>query len=116
MPAVEVRILGAIEIVAGGEVAAMSSARARTVLAALALRPGVLVHSDDLVDMAWGGTPPRTAPNQLQIAVHRIRRAFAPAGVDPQALLVTQPAGCREDHKSVARGCAAAPARSSDRV
>ncbi|WP_089251796.1 AfsR/SARP family transcriptional regulator [Asanoa hainanensis] len=95
MPAVEVRILGAVEIVADGVVAALTSAPARTVLAALALRSGVLVQVDDLVDMVWGAAPPRTAVNQLQIAVHRIRRAFAPAGLNPQVLLATHPAGYR---------------------
>ncbi len=46
MTGVEVRILGAVEIVAGGVVAALSSAPARTVLATLALRSRRVPRAD----------------------------------------------------------------------
>ncbi|MCP2327667.1 DNA-binding SARP family transcriptional activator/tetratricopeptide (TPR) repeat protein [Hamadaea flava] len=93
MEQVEVRILGPVRIAGADGVNPVSSPRARTVLAALALRHDQVVSVDELVEAAWGGKAPRTAANQVQIAIFRLRQAFVGAGADAHAAIVTHPNG-----------------------
>ncbi len=48
--------------------------RLRTLLTALALRPGRLTAPDVLIDEVWADTPPQDAPAALQALVGRLRR------------------------------------------
>ncbi|NUO56610.1 MAG: tetratricopeptide repeat protein [Hamadaea sp.] len=91
MGQVEVRILGPVRITAADAATPIRSVRARGVLAALALRADSVVSVDELIDVVWGPAAPRTAANQLQIAVFRLRQTLAEYGVDPQAALITHP-------------------------
>ncbi|MFJ6393572.1 BTAD domain-containing putative transcriptional regulator [Streptomyces sp. NPDC091972] len=69
------RILGVAQAVGDdGGVIPLRGARLRTLLAALALRPGRTVGSGTLVDEVWGEDPPQDAPAALQALVGRLRR------------------------------------------
>lgn len=71
------RILGATEAYDDeGSPVHIGGARLRTVLTALALRPGRAVGVDTLVDEVWGAGPPADAPAALQALVGRLRRAL----------------------------------------
>lgn len=98
----EIRVLGPVRIAVDDNVAAIPSVRARTVLAVLALRHNSVVSVDELIDVAWGDAAPRTAANQLQIAVFRLRQALAAGGVDAHSALVTHPTGYQLNTTAVA--------------
>jgi len=50
--------------------------RLRTLLTALALRPGRVTTPDTLIDEVWSDTPPHDAPAALQALIARLRRAL----------------------------------------
>ncbi|MFJ9816196.1 BTAD domain-containing putative transcriptional regulator [Streptomyces sp. NPDC101151] len=50
--------------------------RLRTLLTALALRPGRTTTPETLIDEVWADTPPRDAPAALQALVARLRRTL----------------------------------------
>lgn len=52
------------------------SPRERAVLAALVLRAGRPVTTDELADALWGDEPPETWPKQLQASIGRVRTAI----------------------------------------
>jgi predicted ATPase/DNA-binding SARP family transcriptional activator len=69
-----IRLLGAIRI--AGAPRALTGAKARTVLAALALRIGHVVPVDQLIDDLWGDDDsPLTARNTVQVYISAVRRA-----------------------------------------
>jgi predicted ATPase/DNA-binding SARP family transcriptional activator len=53
----------------------------RAVLEMLALRPGTLVQSSELVDALWGDNPPRSAAKALQIYISSLRRFLPPLAI-----------------------------------
>ncbi|MEU0950625.1 BTAD domain-containing putative transcriptional regulator [Streptomyces canus] len=84
------RILGVTEAADDhGAGIPLGGPRVRTLLAALALRPGRTVSSEVLIDEVWGEGPPQDAPAALQALVGRLRRAV---GKDA---IVSGPAGYR---------------------
>ncbi|MFJ9543411.1 AfsR/SARP family transcriptional regulator [Streptomyces sp. NPDC101225] len=50
--------------------------RLRTLLTALALRPGRVTTPDTLIDEVWSNAPPHDAPAALQALIARLRRAL----------------------------------------
>jgi DNA-binding SARP family transcriptional activator/ABC-type transporter Mla MlaB component len=56
--------------------------RQRALLALLLLHANQVVSGDVIVDLLWGGEPPRTATNTLQTHVVRLRQALGRAGHD----------------------------------
>jgi predicted ATPase/DNA-binding SARP family transcriptional activator len=54
----------------------------RAVLEMLALRPGTLVQSSELVDALWGDKPPRSAAKALQIYISSLRRFLPPMAIE----------------------------------
>lgn len=95
MSGLGIRILGSVEFVVGGVAVPVASAPARAVLSVLALRANTVVTTSDLIDLVWAERPPRTAANQVQIAIFRLRRAIGPGGRDPQTVLQTLSGGYR---------------------
>ena len=76
-------VLGPIEARdADGAALRLPAGRARTVLALLCLSPGRVVSRDRLIDLAWNGAPPTSAPTRLHGFVSELRRAL-PAGPEP---------------------------------
>lgn len=67
-----VRILGPVDVVAGGVVRPVRGLRRKALLAVLALRAGEIVSVDRLTDVVWGDRPP--AANTVQTHVSALRR------------------------------------------
>jgi DNA-binding SARP family transcriptional activator len=71
---VEFRLLGPLEVEQDGRVLAVGGRRQRPLLAVLLLHANTVVPRDRLIDAVWGETPPETAANALQVAVHALRK------------------------------------------
>jgi predicted ATPase/DNA-binding SARP family transcriptional activator len=72
---VHIGILGPLEVRAGpGHPVEVAGARLRRLLLRLALDPGRVVTSGQLVDAVWDEHPPAGAANALQALVSRLRR------------------------------------------
>jgi DNA-binding SARP family transcriptional activator len=68
-------VLGPLEVRAGsGHRVEVAGARLRRLLLRLALEPGRVVTSGQLVDAVWEERPPPGAANALQALVSRLRR------------------------------------------
>jgi predicted ATPase/DNA-binding SARP family transcriptional activator len=90
MDQVRIGMLGPLEVYdSDGGAVQVPGARLRTLLIALALNPGRLVPTAQLIDAIWGDQPPATAGNSLQALVSRLRRAL------PDGLIESEPAGYR---------------------
>ncbi|MCR6485600.1 tetratricopeptide repeat protein [Amycolatopsis sp. OK19-0408] len=74
---VELRVLGAVEVVAGGTRFDVGHARQRDVLAVLLLDVGRVVPVDRIVDRVWGDRPPQQPRNSLYAYVSRLRGVLA---------------------------------------
>ena len=85
--ALDIRLLGQLELLVDGRLLALGGARQRALFALLALRAGELVTGDRLIDDLWGDEATANAPNALAAVVARLRKVL------PDGLLVTQPAG-----------------------
>jgi predicted ATPase/DNA-binding SARP family transcriptional activator len=86
---VEFRVLGSLEVVAGGQPLDLGTPRQRTLLGLLLVQAGGAVSHDRLVEDLWDGDPPATARHTLQGYVHRLRRTL---GADAWRL-TTRPPG-----------------------
>ena len=87
---VRVSVLGEIALCrAGSGLAAVPGARARLLLAALALHPGRSRSAQGLIEDIWGEQPPRAPMNALHTQVSRLRSAL------PDGALEVGPAGYR---------------------
>jgi DNA-binding SARP family transcriptional activator/ABC-type transport system substrate-binding protein/streptogramin lyase len=72
----EVRVLGPLEVVAGGVSIPIGGGRQRKLLAILLLHANQFVSSDRLIDDLWGDDPPETAPKALQGYVSQLRKTL----------------------------------------
>ncbi|MGH9251831.1 MAG: AfsR/SARP family transcriptional regulator, partial [Acidimicrobiales bacterium] len=83
-------MLGMLEVLDSNGVAVrVAGARLRALLIALALTPGKLVSTAQLVDAVWGDKPPAGAANAMQALLSRLRRTLPGAAID------SHPAGYR---------------------
>ncbi len=90
----QLRLLGPVELVAGGRAVDCGPARQRTVLAALGADAGRLVPQDALIARVWGDAPPAGVRSGLNRYVPRQRRVLHAAGAPgPAAGLVSRPGG-----------------------
>ncbi|MFE3517544.1 BTAD domain-containing putative transcriptional regulator [Streptomyces sp. NPDC059166] len=62
--------------------------RRQAILVALALRPGVLVSQDQLLDSVWGDNPPGTGRSVLPSYVYALRRVLDAPGEGPGKSLI----------------------------
>ncbi len=76
----EFRILGPLDVRAGGRALDLGGARQRRVLAALLLNPDRAVPLSLLIEAAWDDDPPATAPRQVQNRVAALRKVLTRAG------------------------------------
>jgi len=81
------RVLGSLEVRDGEEPVAFGSAKQRALLALLLLNANRVVSRDRLIDELWGGLPPETAVQSLQVYVSRLRKLL------PPGTLLTRPPG-----------------------
>ncbi len=73
-PVLEFQILGPLEVSADGTPIPLGGPRQRALLAALLLRAGRVVPTEQLVDELYGAEPPRTATTSLQNGIGQLRR------------------------------------------
>jgi DNA-binding SARP family transcriptional activator len=78
--ALDVRLLGPLEVVLSGAPVAVGGAKPRALLACLALHNGEVVSVDGLVDALWGEQAPESAAHAIQVYVSQLRKALGPAG------------------------------------
>src|SRR4051812_39410483 len=72
----EIRLLGALELVAAGRSVDLGPAKQRTLLAATAFDVGRPVGVDALIDRIWDDRPPAEARSVLHTYVARVRRVL----------------------------------------
>ena len=91
----EIRILGPLEVVAGGDPVDLPSGKARLLLAALVVHANQVVSTDRLFEFLWQGQPPESAANTLQTYVSHLRRSLEPDRTPRQRsrLLITREPG-----------------------
>jgi DNA-binding SARP family transcriptional activator len=77
-PMAELRALGPIEAVVGGELVDLGAPKQRALLALLVSRVGQPVPVDVMVEELWTGHPPPSAIISLQAYVANLRRALEP--------------------------------------
>jgi DNA-binding SARP family transcriptional activator/tetratricopeptide (TPR) repeat protein len=82
---VEFRLLGPVEVYAGGQPVRLGRPQQRAVLAVLAVEAGRAVPADTLVDRIWDTMPPREVRGVLHSHVSRIRRVLT--DIDPLVTL-----------------------------
>ena len=85
------RILGPLEVVVDGAPIELRGRKQRALLALLLLRANEIVPADVLIEELWGGTPPETAANTLQVYISQLRKALAVEN----GILATQGPGYR---------------------
>lgn len=85
----EIRILGPVELRAGGRRNGLRSDKERCALAALALDVGRPVSLDHLAERLWD-EPPLTARQSLHTYISRLRRALAETGAGGDVPQITQ--------------------------
>ena len=79
----ELRLLGPVDLVAGGRTVPAGPPQRRAVLAALAVDAGRPVTAETLVDRVWGDEAPERARRALHAHVTRLRRLLDEAGAEP---------------------------------
>lgn len=79
-PGLDLRLLGPLQVTAGGVNVAIGSPKQRVVLAMLAL--GERTRVDELVEELWCGSPPASVAITLQTLVSRLRRTLQRAGTE----------------------------------
>lgn len=85
------RILGPLAVTVGGRPLDIGSARQRTILALLLVRPGRIIATDDLVETVWNEKPPATARTQIAICIAALRKKFSAAGSDAEFIVTKHP-------------------------
>jgi len=83
--AVQIGILGPLEVRSGDETVDVAGSRLRRLLIRLALDAGRPVSGAALADAVWGDQPPADEANALQSLVSRLRRALGGAGLVGQS-------------------------------
>ena len=83
----EYRVLGPLEVRDGEESLPLAGAKQRALLALLLVHANHVLSRDRLIDELWGGEPPETAVQSLQVYVSRLRKLL------PADALLTRPPG-----------------------
>ncbi len=97
----EFRVLGPLEVAAGGRPSTPGSERRRTVLAVLLAAGGEVVASGQLVEAVWGSRPPPSIDSTLRSHLSRLRGELAAAEPGGAQLVVAEPGGYRLELGSV---------------
>lgn len=78
--AVEIRLLGALQVVRAGEFVPVRGKRRVALLAALAASPGFTASRDRLIDAVWGEALPRDPAHALESLVSQLRVGLGAIG------------------------------------
>ncbi|MCQ4213155.1 AfsR/SARP family transcriptional regulator, partial [Streptomyces longispororuber] len=81
-------VLGPVRAWRDGAQLPLGPVRQQAVLAVLALRQGLLVSREQLLDAVWGDEPPSTGHKVLPTYVYGLRRSLDEAGVGPAASVI----------------------------
>ncbi|MDX5456331.1 AfsR/SARP family transcriptional regulator [Micromonospora tulbaghiae] len=73
---VDIRALGHIEAYQAGAPVHIGPPKQRLILALLLNKMPQIVTMDSLIHSVWGDTPPASAPHNIHLYIHRIRRAL----------------------------------------
>ncbi len=93
MPALDIRMLGPVQVRVDGTPLVFGGPRVRALVARLLVDRGRMVGDDYLVAAVWGDRPPQDRAAGLQQSVHKVRRALRDAGLDGAAILRRESAG-----------------------
>ncbi|HEX4814644.1 MAG TPA: BTAD domain-containing putative transcriptional regulator [Nonomuraea sp.] len=85
----EFRVLGALEVTAGGRRLELGGTRQQIVLAMLILNAGHSVTIDRIVEAIYDDDPPATSRAQVQICISALRRLFSAYG-DAEMIVTTR--------------------------
>ncbi len=80
----EFKLLGPLEVTSGGRAISLGGQKQRALLALLLVRANEVVPRDRLIDGLWGDSPPGSAANALQVAVHGLRKALGSERIETQ--------------------------------
>lgn len=86
-PALELRVLGPLEVSRAGQPCAIGSPLQRRLLTALTIGAGATASTDQLISHLWGEDPPPAARNSLQSHVARLRSLVG------EGAILTRPPG-----------------------
>ncbi|QLY28032.1 BTAD domain-containing putative transcriptional regulator [Nocardia huaxiensis] len=95
--AADLRLLGAVELYAGGRPIALGGRQACAVLALLALNRGHTVTTERLVEEIWEGDAPQSATARLHVLMSKMRARLREQAVDRAVRVSTVGAGYRLD-------------------
>jgi DNA-binding SARP family transcriptional activator len=90
LAALDIRILGPLEVVVDGRAVALGGPRRAALLACLATRAGHVVSNDELVDAVWGDAAPAQAAATLRAHVSHLRNTLF---LDGRAVLTARSPG-----------------------
>jgi DNA-binding SARP family transcriptional activator len=88
---VEFRVLGPLEVTAGGQSLGLAGARTRAVLAMLLVHANQVIPSERLIQELWPGQAVDRAADSLQVRLSELRKALRAAGEADR--LATRPPG-----------------------
>ncbi|WP_051723631.1 BTAD domain-containing putative transcriptional regulator [Micromonospora chokoriensis] len=75
---VRIDVLGPLVVRRGGRSVTIATSAQRGLLGLLALRLNRPVGRDEIVEMLWGSTPPKTAVTQIHMAIGQLRSMLEP--------------------------------------
>jgi DNA-binding SARP family transcriptional activator len=90
---VRIGLLGPLHVYADNSLIAIPASKHRSLLAALAVRPGEALPADALAEAWWDHAPPPSWRGTLRNYVKRLRSALGGEAGDPDVPLLTKPAG-----------------------
>ncbi|GGF22654.1 BTAD domain-containing putative transcriptional regulator [Williamsia phyllosphaerae] len=89
--AVTIGLLGPVAIDTGGGMVEIAGTRARRLLAALTLQPGIVRSASVLIDLVWSDAQPKSPQSALHTQISRLRHAL------PEGMIAAGSAGYRLD-------------------
>lgn len=95
MSQLEVRLLGNVEVRYLGRSLGIPAGRQRTLLAALALRPGHVLSMEEIAERLWGIDPPSSSRVTIRTYVKRLRRVLDGALGSATSVITSEHGGYR---------------------
>ena len=99
------RILGTLEVIGESGPVALGGPRPRALLAALLLRAGHVVPTEQLVDELYGAEPPKFATASLQNSVAALRKALGPDLLVTRAPDISSPSRRSRSMRAASSSC-----------
>jgi DNA-binding SARP family transcriptional activator len=90
-PALDLRVLGPLEVRLHDRAVAITASKERALLALLIAHHGRTLPVGQMAEDLWEGSPPESASAALRVHISRLRRTLAASGIED--VLVTRPPG-----------------------